>query len=456
MVDTIQVSIDTINNIDTSIISELSQQFNLKKVIHDATNTQFFQGGALLGILAWLVASSHGFFYFIYSRFIRWVKYTTYMDDIESTDYKRQHGKYTLYDCLTVWIHENHPNKFKNTQLTLKEDIENEFTLYEVHNNDLIWFWYKKRLLFIDISKQTLENASDAFSRYINSYTVFGLFAKRQIKCLVNELEQIRNDKYQKFLLNQFEGKNIYYNNGYVWQEKNIKNVKTFDHLFFKGKNELINDLDKFKNNFKKYNSLNINFKRGYGLTGLPGEGKSSISLAIAKYLKRNIYYINLSSMGNDNTFIELFSKIKPNSVIVFEDIDTFFKGRMIDKADETKVTFSTLLQTFNGVYEPENCVMIITSNNVDALDSALLRTGRIDYFLDFKRPDFEVILDFINHFYSSDYSVDKFKNLKEKYNNQNNNRYSMSDIQNICITNCNKPLMVFKCLENICEKNTK
>jgi hypothetical protein len=32
MVDTIQVSIDTINNIDTSIISELSQQFNLKKV----------------------------------------------------------------------------------------------------------------------------------------------------------------------------------------------------------------------------------------------------------------------------------------------------------------------------------------------------------------------------------------------------------------------------------------
>ena len=189
MVDTIQVSIDTINNIDTSIISELSQQFNLKKVIHDATNTQFFQGGALLGILAWLVASSHGFFYFIYSRFIRWVKYTTYMDDIESTDYKRQHGKYTLYDCLTVWIHENHPNKFKNTQLTLKEDIENEFTLYEVHNNDLIWFWYKKRLLFIDISKQTLENASDAFSRYINSYTVFGLFAKRQIKCLVNELE---------------------------------------------------------------------------------------------------------------------------------------------------------------------------------------------------------------------------------------------------------------------------
>lgn len=201
---------------------------------------------------------------------------------------------------------------------------------------------------------------------------------------------------------------------------------------------------------------MNINFKRGYGLTGLPGEGKSSISLAIAKYLKRNIYYINLSSMGNDNTFIELFSKIKPNSVIVFEDIDTFFKGRMIDKADETKVTFSTLLQTFNGVYEPENCVMIITSNNVDALDSALLRTGRIDYFLDFKRPDFEVILDFINHFYSSDYSVDKFKNLKEKYNNQNNNRYSMSDIQNICITNCNKPLMVFKCLENICEKNTK
>ncbi len=41
----------------------------------------------------------------------------------------------------------------------------------------------------------------------------------------------------------QTPGKNIYYNNGYVWQEKNIKNVKTFDHLFFNGKDELINDL---------------------------------------------------------------------------------------------------------------------------------------------------------------------------------------------------------------------
>ena len=45
-------------------------------------------------------------------------------------------------------------------------------------------------------------------------------------------------------------------------------------------------------------------------------------------------------------------------------------------------MTLSGLLNVLDGFYAPENVLFVMTSNQIEALDAALLRPGRIDYRL--------------------------------------------------------------------------
>jgi mitochondrial chaperone BCS1 len=92
---------------------------------------------------------------------------------------------------------------------------------------------------------------------------------------------------------------------------------------------------------------------------------------------------------------------VPENSMILFEDIDCMKAGNRredlsessekqhsaagTEKSDITDrfgVTLSELLNVLDGVHAPENVVYVMTTNNVEALDPALLRPGRIDYRL--------------------------------------------------------------------------
>jgi len=88
---------------------------------------------------------------------------------------------------------------------------------------------------------------------------------------------------------------------------------------------------------------------------------------------------------------------MEPNSVILFEDIDCMKSSdaRPITedavgaqsksssvKEDRNGVTLSGLLNALDGFSAPDNVLFIMTSNQIEALDPALLRPGRIDYRL--------------------------------------------------------------------------
>jgi len=51
-------------------------------------------------------------------------------------------------------------------------------------------------------------------------------------------------------------------------------------------------------------------------------------------------------------------------------------------KEDRFGVTLSGLLNALDGFSAPDNVLFIMTSNQIEALDPALLRPGRIDYRL--------------------------------------------------------------------------
>ena len=89
-------------------------------------------------------------------------------------------------------------------------------------------------------------------------------------------------------------------------------------------------------------------------------------------------------------------NEVEQNSVILFEDIDCMKSGDARSntelaaarsgpaptKEDRTGVTLSGLLNALDGFSAPDNVLFIMTSNQIEALDPALLRPGRIDYRL--------------------------------------------------------------------------
>jgi chaperone BCS1 len=177
---------------------------------------------------------------------------------------------------------------------------------------------------------------------------------------------------------------------------------RVFDSVILREgeKEHLVQDIQKFKSSRERYRKLGVPYHRGYLFYGPPGTGKSSLASALAQKFWMSIYMINLNRF-NDRTLAAAINDIPPSSVILFEDIDCMGTGdaragddersgirqlanRQDDEArpESPGVTLSGLLNVLDGFVAPDDVLFVMTSNEIDALDPALLRPGRIDYRL--------------------------------------------------------------------------
>ena len=70
------------------------------------------------------------------------------------------------------------------------------------------------------------------------------------------------------------------------------------------------------------------------------------------------------------------------------------------NKNNNDKITLSFILNVIDGIRETPGRILIITSNDYDSLDPALIRPGRIDLTLEMKNATVEVIKQMYYHFY--------------------------------------------------------
>lgn len=127
------------------------------------------------------------------------------------------------------------------------------------------------------------------------------------------------------------------------------------------------------------YHSIGVPYRRGYLLHGQPGNGKSSLVLAIASELGRDIGIVSLGSPSlTDDMLRAGLARLPGNAVLLIEDIDGVFVGRKPVR-DDMKLTFSGLLNALDGVATPEGRIMFVTTNYLERLDAALIRPGRMD-----------------------------------------------------------------------------
>jgi chaperone BCS1 len=139
--------------------------------------------------------------------------------------------------------------------------------------------------------------------------------------------------------------------------------------------------------------------KRGHLYFGAPGNGKSSLAAAIGYEYKRHIYFMDINSFSSDEVMKAAFSSIRENSILLIEDIDQVFNGR-IPVRNDCQVTFSMFINMLSGVLDKDNLITIITTNKIEELDPALLRAGRMDFHCEVLPPDKETIKKYIEVFY--------------------------------------------------------
>jgi chaperone BCS1 len=141
----------------------------------------------------------------------------------------------------------------------------------------------------------------------------------------------------------------------------------------------LAEDLRTFRAARDWYGEMGIPWKRGYLLYGPPGNGKSSLVLALATLIGAQLYYLNLANAEvSDESLPGLLAEVPGGSIVLIEEVDTLFEQREAKRVD-TKLTFGGLLNALDGPTSQEGLVVVMTTNHLERLDPALVRPGRAD-----------------------------------------------------------------------------
>lgn len=191
------------------------------------------------------------------------------------------------------------------------------------------------------------------------------------------------------------------------WRGESFKG-RDIDSVFLPEgvKESLMSDLEHFFASESHYERIGAPWHRGYLFYGPPGNGKSSLASAIAKHYRFNLYSLPLSGVKDDRDLTERINQINPLSVLLLEDIDIFSKS-MKRTQESTGPTLAGLLNALDGVGTPHGLLTVMTTNNIDALDDALIRRGRADYHLELHAPDNYQIASMFNYAYGEPLAVE-------------------------------------------------
>ncbi len=320
-------------------------------------------------------------------------------------------------------------------------------TPIEIHNDIYIYFLSKKNMghMAEKGNKKNIEesNSSNENSKETIFITMF-LVSKKQNSAYIENYIDSTYKRYSEWLIDiNHSVKRIYFTNEKKLYRYDFNSTKSFKNLFFDGKEEILNRLDFYKNNIEEYKRLGIPHTLGLMFYGEPGCGKTSCIKAIANYLDRHIVSINLAHINNiselRNMFLDeehlytssedhMYRVLGNKRIYVFEEIDcnskhnilldrnilqpqnndledapqtsaellvsalsdTFKKDGEKTKSAANKnkstLTLGEILELLDGISESSDRVCIFTTNYPNKLDKALLRPGRIDMLIEFKK----------------------------------------------------------------------
>ncbi|KIP03396.1 hypothetical protein PHLGIDRAFT_110917 [Phlebiopsis gigantea 11061_1 CR5-6] len=147
------------------------------------------------------------------------------------------------------------------------------------------------------------------------------------------------------------------------------------------------------------FESLGIAQPKGVLLYGPPGTGKTLLARAVAHHTDCKFIRVSGSELvqkyiGEGSRMVrELFVMAREHapSIIFMDEIDSIGSSRGESGSgggdSEVQRTMLELLNQLDGFEPSKNIKVIMATNRIDILDSALLRPGRIDRKIEFPPP---------------------------------------------------------------------
>jgi len=144
------------------------------------------------------------------------------------------------------------------------------------------------------------------------------------------------------------------------------------------------------------YSELDVGVENGILLHGPPGTGKTHAATCLAGELGINFALINTNEVTSEYLGVgvkavkHLFAEARVNQpvLIFFDELDAI-AGDRSDRSQhhDRKQIVSQLLQELSAI-DNEEIIVIGATNNLSAIDKAILRTGRFDSKIEVNKPD--------------------------------------------------------------------
>ena len=232
--------------------------------------------------------------------------------------------------------------------------------------------------------------------------------------------------------------------------------TRSFDNVFFEQREKVKNHVQFFLTRKDWYEKKGIPYTLGFMFHGGPGCGKTSTIKAIANTARRHILNIHLSEIKSksqlrhlffndeihvyNGTTTERFTIPIHERLYVIEDIDAMgdavlkrewkkpteekpkaktgdpWLDKETDEDSKETIDLSFLLNLLDGTLEASGRILAISSNFPDRIDRALIRPGRIDMIIHFKKCNLQILQEMISSFY--DVTIDNWttKDLDYKW----------------------------------------
>ena len=338
---------------------------------------------------------------------------------------------------------------FKETKISIShlQDLKNE---YWKNKKD----FYKVFEIFIDW--KNLDDYEDFWNKEIID-SIFSTWQK-----LINSLAKVSGIEHKQRIFS-FSSKNFveYSSKRYVdWDlnlnlnenenGNNIKNLKKEEKKFARFESlrvemeepVTLNDVWGQSTAKKEMENIikSIKFKEimdswwaktasGIIFEGEPGTGKTLLAKALACEVEADVYQIKLTDIAPDayinawsNNIAMLFKFIRKKAelwwkiVIILDELDSLFPKRWWQNShrEDTKIVNSFLTE-LSGFEKLDNVIFIWTTNLIENIDPAVIRSGRLSTKIKVNLPDSDELKQIYEiHLNKARKKSQKFKNISE------------------------------------------
>jgi hypothetical protein len=228
-----------------------------------------------------------------------------------------------------------------------------------------------------------------------------------------------------------------------MYTQHKFHTTRNFENVFFEQRKKVKKHVEFFLTRKDWYENKGIPYTLGFMFHGDPGCGKTSTVKAIANTARRHVINIQLSEIKSKaqlrhlffNEEIHVMNGQTPERYTIpiherlylIEDIDAMgdavlerkWKKPEAPKKEEVRISgepwmkeeeekeqldLSFLLNLLDGTLEASGRILCISSNFPERIDKALIRPGRVDMIVHFKKCNRAVLQEMVSSFYDKSF----------------------------------------------------